>query len=102
MDNKFDHLVCLLFRRTIVYPFTIYIVYVHTSYMLNLYVHIYDVHVQRFYRYVVFTLDQYVDMDYSLVYFHHGLASDNKPPLSWLWGLYKVTLFTIFSMCSTR
>ncbi|XP_023343740.1 rho GTPase-activating protein 8 isoform X2 [Eurytemora carolleeae] len=45
---------------------------------------------QRFLRYVVFTLDQYVDMDYSLVYFHHGLASDNKPPLSWLWGLYKV------------
>ena len=38
----------------------------------------------------MFTLDQYVDMDYSLVYFHHGLTSNNKPPLSWLWGLYKV------------
>ena len=36
------------------------------------------------------TLDTYVDMDYSLVYFHHGLTSSNKPPLSWLWGLYKV------------
>jgi len=45
---------------------------------------------QRFLRYIVFTLDQYVDMDYSLVYFHHGLDRGNKPPLSWLWGLYKV------------
>jgi hypothetical protein len=42
-------------------------------------------------RFLVFTLDQYVDMDYSLVYFHHGLTSGNKPPLSWLWGLYKVS-----------
>ena len=42
------------------------------------------------FRYIVYTLDQYVDMDYSLVYFHHGLVSSNKPPLSWLWGLYKV------------
>ena len=29
-------------------------------------------------------------MDYSLVYFHHGLVSKNKLPLSWMWGLYKV------------
>ena len=41
-------------------------------------------------RYLMLTLDQYVDIDYSLVYFHHGLTSSNKPPLSWLWGLYKV------------
>ena len=41
-------------------------------------------------RYLMATLDQYVDIDYSLVYFHHGLTSRNKPPLSWLWGLYKV------------
>ena len=40
--------------------------------------------------YLMLTLDQYVDIDYSLVYFHHGLTSSNKPPLSWLWGLYKV------------
>ena len=26
-------------------------------------------------RYLMATLDQYVDMDYSLVYFHHGLTS---------------------------
>jgi len=45
---------------------------------------------QRFLRYLMSTLDQYVDMDYSLVYFHHGLTSRNKPPLSWLWGFYKV------------
>jgi len=45
---------------------------------------------QRFLRYMMVTLDQYVDMDYSLVYFHHGLTSKNKPPLSWLWALYKV------------
>jgi len=43
----------------------------------------------RFLRYLMFTLDQYVDLDYSLVYFHHGLSSKNKPPLSWLWGAYK-------------
>jgi Rho GTPase-activating protein 1 len=35
------------------------------------------------------TLDAYVDMDYSLVYFHHGLTSKNKPPLRWLWEVYK-------------
>jgi len=45
---------------------------------------------QHFLRYLMATLDQYVDIDYSLVYFHHGLTSRNKPPLSWLWGLYKV------------
>ena len=36
------------------------------------------------------TLDRYVDIDYTIVYFHHGLKTSNKPPLSWLWGLYKV------------
>lgn len=45
---------------------------------------------QRFLRYLMFTLDQYVDMDYSLIYFHHGYSSKNKVSLSWLWGLYKV------------
>jgi len=43
-----------------------------------------------FLRYLMATLDQYVNMDYSLVYFHHGLTSKTKPPLSWIWGLYKV------------
>jgi len=30
-----------------------------------------------------------VEQDYSLVYFHHGLNSKNKPPLSWLWQAYR-------------
>ena len=41
------------------------------------------------YRYLVYTLDKYVEQDYSLVYFHHGLNSKNKPPLSWLWQGYR-------------
>ena len=41
-------------------------------------------------RYLILTLEKYVTMDYTLVYFHHGLTSSNKPPLAWLWGLYKV------------
>lgn len=45
---------------------------------------------QRFLRYLMATLDQYVDIDYSLVYFHHGVNSRNRLPTSWLWGLYKV------------
>lgn len=35
------------------------------------------------------TLDKYVEQDYSVVYFHHGLTSQNKPPLSWLWKAYR-------------
>jgi hypothetical protein len=44
---------------------------------------------QRFLRYLMQTLDTYVDIDYSLVYFHYGLTSKNKPPLRWLWEAYK-------------
>jgi len=44
----------------------------------------------KFLRYLMCTLDKYVDMDYSLVYFHHGVTSANRLPTSWLWGLYKV------------
>lgn len=43
----------------------------------------------RFLRYLMYTLDQYVENDYSLVYFHHGLNSKNKPSLGWLWQAYK-------------
>jgi len=35
------------------------------------------------------TLDQYVEQDYSLVYFHYGLNSKNKPSIRWLWQAYK-------------
>ncbi|KAI1301873.1 Rho GTPase-activating protein 1 [Halotydeus destructor] len=43
----------------------------------------------RFLRYLMFTLDKYVENDYIIVYFHYGLTSKNKPPLSWLWSAYK-------------
>ncbi|KAG8222334.1 hypothetical protein J437_LFUL001877 [Ladona fulva] len=43
----------------------------------------------RFLRYLMYTLDKYVEEDYSLVYFHYGLTSKNKPPLSWLWQAYR-------------
>lgn len=34
-------------------------------------------------------LDKYVELDYTLVYFHFGLNSNNKPPMSWFWKVYK-------------
>jgi Rho GTPase-activating protein 1 len=43
----------------------------------------------RFLRYLMATLDQFVEEDYSLVYFHYGLTGKNKPPMSWLWQAYK-------------
>lgn len=39
--------------------------------------------------YLKATLDQYVESDYTLIYFHHGLTSDNKPSLSWLRDAYR-------------
>ncbi|XP_018556050.1 rho GTPase-activating protein 8 [Lates calcarifer] len=43
---------------------------------------------QRLLEYLKFTLDQYVEMDYILVYFHYGLRSSNKPSLKWLREAY--------------
>lgn len=45
----------------------------------------------RFYfdRYLKGTLDQYVESDYTLIYFHHGLTSENKPSLGWLREAYR-------------
>uniref|UniRef100_A0A8C3GXK3 Rho GTPase activating protein 1 n=1 Tax=Corvus moneduloides TaxID=1196302 RepID=A0A8C3GXK3_CORMO len=40
-------------------------------------------------EYLKFTLDQYVESDYTLVYLHHGLTSENKPSLSWLRDAYR-------------
>ena len=40
-------------------------------------------------RYIMYTLDQYVENDYCLVYFHHGLTSNNKPALSFLYKAYR-------------
>ncbi|CAG9558476.1 unnamed protein product [Danaus chrysippus] len=48
-----------------------------------------DLHPDDLLRYLVCTLDKYVEQDYSVVYFHYGLTSKNKPPLSWLWKAYK-------------
>ncbi|XP_035257403.1 LOW QUALITY PROTEIN: rho GTPase-activating protein 8-like [Anguilla anguilla] len=42
----------------------------------------------RLLEYLKYTLDQYVECDYSVVYFHYGLRSSNKPSLSWLRQAY--------------
>lgn len=34
-------------------------------------------------------LEQYVESDYTLVYFHYGLNSQNKPSLKWLLQIYR-------------
>ncbi|XP_045408769.1 rho GTPase-activating protein 8 isoform X3 [Lemur catta] len=44
---------------------------------------------QRLLEYLKYTLDQYVENDYTIVYFHYGLNSRNKPSLSWLQSAYK-------------
>ncbi|KAK2819666.1 hypothetical protein Q7C36_021312 [Tachysurus vachellii] len=35
------------------------------------------------------TLDKYVESDYTLIYFHHGMTSENKLSLSWLRDAYR-------------
>ena len=35
-------------------------------------------------------LVQLVDLDYTIVYFHYGLRSNNKPPLKWLHRAYQM------------
>lgn len=47
------------------------------------------IHELSVFRYLKFTLDQYVESDYTLVYLHHGLTSENKPSLSWLRDAYR-------------
>ncbi|KAK5982146.1 rho GTPase-activating protein 8 [Trichostrongylus colubriformis] len=41
-------------------------------------------------RYLQSILDKVVDLDYTIVYFHYGLRSHNKPPVKWLFQAYKV------------
>lgn len=43
----------------------------------------------NFLEYLRHTLDLYVEQDYSLIYFHYGLNSKNKPSIAWLWQAYK-------------
>ncbi|XP_066148160.1 rho GTPase-activating protein 8-like isoform X1 [Euwallacea fornicatus] len=40
-------------------------------------------------NYLKYTLESYVKQDYSLIYFHYGLTSKNKPSLGWLVQAYK-------------
>ncbi|KAK3701535.1 hypothetical protein QZH41_007903 [Actinostola sp. cb2023] len=40
-------------------------------------------------QYIKHTLDQYVESDYSIVYFHYGLSRKNKPSFSWLMQVYR-------------
>lgn len=39
-------------------------------------------------RYCLRTFDQYADMDYVVIYFHHGLRSFNRPSYGWLMKAY--------------
>uniref|UniRef100_A0A915BC22 CRAL-TRIO domain-containing protein n=3 Tax=Parascaris TaxID=6254 RepID=A0A915BC22_PARUN len=45
---------------------------------------------QKFLRFLQFTLDKVVELDYTIVYFHYGLRSNNKPPLKWLLQAYNI------------
>lgn len=45
---------------------------------------------QKFLRFLQFTLDKVVELDYTIVYFHYGLRSNNKPPLKWLLQAYSI------------
>uniref|UniRef100_A0A0X3P122 Rho GTPase-activating protein 1 n=1 Tax=Schistocephalus solidus TaxID=70667 RepID=A0A0X3P122_SCHSO len=47
------------------------------------------VDLQRLYEYIKKTLEQYVVMDYSLVYLHYGFSSQNRPPMKWLIQAYR-------------
>ncbi|XP_064423212.1 rho GTPase-activating protein 1 [Latimeria chalumnae] len=40
-------------------------------------------------EYLKLTLDTFVESDYTVVYFHHGLTSENKPSLMWLREAYR-------------
>ncbi|XP_006108684.1 rho GTPase-activating protein 8-like [Myotis lucifugus] len=44
---------------------------------------------RRLLEYLKHTLDQHVQSDYTVVYFHFGLSSQNKPSLRWLQGAYR-------------
>uniref|UniRef100_UPI00358F75DA rho GTPase-activating protein 8 isoform X1 n=1 Tax=Myxine glutinosa TaxID=7769 RepID=UPI00358F75DA len=50
---------------------------------------IHELNHHRLLQYMKYTLDQFIESDYSLVYFHHGLTSVNRPSTSWLRGAYK-------------
>ncbi|KJH45828.1 RhoGAP domain protein [Dictyocaulus viviparus] len=41
-------------------------------------------------RYLQSVLNKVVDLDYTIIYFHYGLRSHNKPPIKWIFQAYKV------------
>ncbi|CAI5773909.1 rho GTPase-activating protein 8 isoform X1 [Podarcis lilfordi] len=49
----------------------------------------YQLNHRRLLEYLKYALDQYVENDYTVIYFHYGLNSKNKPSLSWLQSAYK-------------
>ncbi|CAB4018633.1 rho GTPase-activating 8 isoform X5 [Paramuricea clavata] len=49
-----------------------------------------EINHDKLFRYMQYTLDQYVENDYSIVYLHHGLNSENRPSISWLVHVYHV------------
>ena len=42
-----------------------------------------------FCSYLKFTVDHYVESDYTILYLHHGLTTSNKPSFNWLRQMYK-------------
>uniref|UniRef100_A0A146M8A5 Rho GTPase-activating protein 1 n=2 Tax=Lygus hesperus TaxID=30085 RepID=A0A146M8A5_LYGHE len=48
-----------------------------------------EINHDRLLKYMLYTLGKYVEQDYSIVYFHHGLNSKNKPSFSWMWNAYR-------------
>ncbi|CAB3404988.1 unnamed protein product [Caenorhabditis bovis] len=44
----------------------------------------------RLLRYMQHIFDKVVELDYTIVYFHYGLRSHNKPPIRWLFQAYKM------------
>ncbi|KAM5333488.1 rho GTPase-activating protein 8 isoform 1-T1 [Glossophaga mutica] len=50
---------------------------------------VHELNHRRLLEYLKYTLDQHVESDYILVYFHYGLSSRNKPSLHWLQSAYR-------------
>ena len=47
-----------------------------------------DIDHHKLFAFMKTLLDQYVESDYTIVYFHYGLSSKNKPSLRWLLHVY--------------
>ncbi|XP_065909987.1 rho GTPase-activating protein 1-like [Dysidea avara] len=49
----------------------------------------YTINHQKLLDYLKFTVDHYVESDYTILYLHHGLTASNKPSFNWLRQMYK-------------